>query len=165
MELQIDAEVMFDAFYRIQELIKSNTIAEISVKQHHITIKLKEQNVFYFSDVLSLTHDMMVTPISSYVTTNNDVIYLMIEDIPEKADTIKSDFKEFVQTIRYLAEHVCACPSLEFAISGQYIKFYLDKPGFKLSEIKKVEELFNSECTLELTVQRPYMLFINEQLF
>lgn len=164
-QLQVDAEIMFDMFYKIQELIEFDTIVEISIKQHHITIQLKSPNMLYFSDVLSLSHDTLVTPQSSYVTNDNDIIYLMIEDIPDDIETITSDFKIFVQVIRFLAENICQCPSLEYVISGQYIKFFLDKPGFKLEDLKKVEDLFGMECTLELAGPRPYILFINEKLF
>lgn len=163
MDLVVDSEVIFDKFYRIQELIKFNQIVEISIKQHHITIILKDSNIFYFADVLALAHDALVTPQSSYMTVSQDIIYLMIEDIPEDVDNIKSDFKELIQVIRYLSDNICKCPSLEFVFSGQYIKFYIDKPGLKLDDLKKVEHLFNHECTIEFTGQRPYILFINDK--
>lgn len=165
MNFQVGLDVMFGLFDKIQELIQNSHIVEISVKQHHINIILKESDICSFSDILSISQDDLIVPDSSYVTLGTDYIVLSIENIPDDVDSIQSNFKEFVQVIRFLADNICRCPALEFVISAHYLKFYLDKPGLKLEDLQKVETLFDNKCTLELGVQRPYLLFINENLF
>lgn len=165
MHVQIDLEVMFDTFYKIQQVCSVCNIKEISVKQHQIDIRLDERDFCYFSDVLPFVEDDLTDPDAAYVATGQDGMHLIIEINSDEPKAPLSMFNTFVQVIRFLADKVCKCPSLEFAISGQYLKFYLDKPGITLEELTIVEQLFNSKCTLELGIQRPYILFINENLF
>ena len=164
MKLNIDLNAMFEIFHSIEEMFHSeNRLIEISIKQDIIKLYFLEKDTFYFNDVLSLANDDLINIESTYLLFHNDVS-IVVEDIPKDVDTSQSKFKDLINVIHYLADHICRCPSLEFTISSQYIKFYLDKPGIKTSEICKVEDLFNAECTLELHLDRPYALFINENL-
>lgn len=161
---KIALDKMFSHFNDINSDLEYSNILEISVKQHQIAIWLDNPDkLFYLSDSLQLVHDVIVTPQTSYITTLNDNMYVIIEDIPDDFDNDSSKFNIFMKVIRYLADHVCTCPALEYVISDKYIKCYLDKPGLKLDDIRKIEELFGETCTLELTTNRPYALFINAQ--
>lgn len=164
MKLKIDLNTMFLMFNKINDMLGKNELLEISVKQHQITLSSKQSNVFYFSDILNLTHDVLINPTSSYVTTFNDDMFIIIEDIPDDIGDVQSDFKEFINVIRFMANHICTCPALEYVISNQYIKCFLDKSGLKLSEIKELENLFGAECTLEVNGPRAYALFVNDHI-
>ena len=161
MNLKIDSDTMFKTFLKIADIIPRSHVKEISVKQHQIVLRL-DSKVFCLADALSITHDIMVDPSSTYVTEFEGEFRLIIDDIPDDIAHLNSDFKPLVEVIRYMSEHICTCPMLEYVLSDMYIKCYLDKPGLKLEDIKKLEELFKSQCTLELTGQRPYALFVLE---
>lgn len=160
MQLQISLDAMFTRFKEIEEYLPSSEIVEISVRQHQISICLKTNDMIYASDILSLTHDVLVVPQTTSIVFSEDYLYILIEEVPELIND-SSKFADFVHVIRYMAEHICTCPALEYKISRHYIKCFLDKPGIKLTEIQKMEQLFGEECTLELSVGRPYALFIN----
>lgn len=151
---------MFTIFNSIQEYIPESNLIEISVKQHQISLCLDNQEVLYFSDVLSLCHDIMVNPQDTYITTHDRNFYIIIPNINDNLKD-SSKFNDLIHVIEYMAEHICQCPALEYVISSNYIKCFLDKPGIKLSEVIKLEELFGEECTLELGANRPYALFVN----
>lgn len=156
----IDLETMFGLYKEIEDYMPDSDLVEISVRQHQISLCLKNLDMIYLSDTLSLSHDTLVNPKNTYITINEKEYYIIIENIEDEVMP-SSKFAKFVQVIRYMAEHICQCPALEFAISPYYIKCFLDKPGIKLAEIQKLEELFGEECSLELSVNRPYALFLN----
>lgn len=160
MKLQISLDSMFGIFKEIEEYVPKSNLIEISVRQHRISLYLRNDDIIYLSDVLNLCHDVLVNPEDTIITPDEKGFYILIEEIPDEVNQ-SSKFKELVQVIRYMAEHICQCPALEYVISSHYIKCFLDKPGIKLSEIQKMEELFGEECTLELSAGRPYALFIN----
>lgn len=154
-DIVIETGVIFKIFDKLQDIIGC-PISEVSVKQHQIAIGLNS-SVLEFDGILSLIETIPRLS-NMYVATNQDELYIIIEDI------VHNDFlKELHQVITFLADNICKCPSLEYVFSEQYIKFYLDKPGLTLKDLHKVENLFNSRCTLELGIQRPYILFINEE--
>ncbi len=160
MKLNISLDSMFTMFNSIQEYIPESNLIEISVKQHQITLCLENKHILYFSDVLSLCHDVMVNPQDTYVTHHDKNFYIIIPNIDDNMKN-SSKFDDFMKVIEYMAEHICQCPALEYVIYSNYIKCFLDKPGIKVADIVKLEELFNSECTLELGANRPYALFVN----
>ena len=83
----------------------------------------------------------------------------------EKYPTFSNNpFLTLNKLIIEISETICKCPALEIVFSGQYLKCYLDKPGLTTEDLKSYERIFDSEGTLELHGQRPYLLFINEDL-
>ena len=77
--------------------------------------------------------------------------------------TDKDVFYPFLKTIEDFAEKICTCPSLEFVITGQYMKCFLDKPGLRVEDLNHYEEILNAKGKgeLELHPQRAYLFFIN----
>lgn len=139
-----------------------NQILEMSVKQHQITFIMKE-SILYFPYVNKLTKHI-TNYNESYVTTHNDVLYFIIGDLSTKNLDEGDLLYPFVSLIEKFADKICQCPSLEYVVSNQYIKCFLDKPGLKLTDLEEYELILGAanKSELEMHPQRPYLLFINE---
>ena len=152
---------LFKKVKEIDEML-GNQLLEISVKQHQITISTKEPNV-YFNYVQKLI-DASLDKDSSFISFLNDVLYFVFSDL--SVEEMKEDnlFYLFMLTISDFSEKVCKCPSLEFVISPQYIKCFLDKPGLTIDALSDYEDVLEAKgkAELELHPQRAYLLFINE---
>ena len=154
-------EYLFNQFNKINEKLEGE-ILEMSVKQHQVTISLKE-SLLSFNDV-DILND--IYSFQNYVTTKNDIIFITFPDISQDTIEEKSDLYIFMSVITQMANDICSCPSLEFVISKEYIKCFLDKPGIRTSDLLKYEEILGAKDKgeLELHPQRPYLLFINDNL-
>ena len=145
----------------ISELLNGELL-EISVRQHQVTISVKEPmlSLPYVKEILNSAKNSS----DSFVSTKNDVLYFTIGGLSKKIGK-KNVFYPFIDIITSFADNICACPSLEFIISNQYMKCFLDKPGLKVSDLMDYEDILEAEGKgeLELHPQRPYLLFINEE--
>ena len=150
---------LFEQFDIVNDML-GNQLLEMSIKQHQITLSMKEP-IFEFQYIQSLLS--LYSKEECYVTTHTDTLYFTLVGL--STDVLSEDnmFYPFMDIIEEIAKEVCTCPSLEFVISSQYIKCFLDKPGLKVSDLSKYEEVFkaNGQGELELHPQRPYLLFIN----
>lgn len=156
-------ESLFDNFMEINNIMDGNLI-EISVKQHQITL-LFNDSVLRFSDLNKLVG--LYYNEESFITTQNDEIFRISFanisfDLIEKTNV----FYLFMSLIKEMADKICTCPSLEFVVSKEYIKCFLDKPGITINDLKKYEEILDAEdkAVLDFHPQRPYLLFINENM-
>ena len=134
---------------------------EISVRQHQITISTKEGLVSFldFETLLGFAVDKDL----SFVSIQNDILYFTFGGLSTEIGK-KHIFYLLMETIEEFADKVCTCPSLEFIISPQYLKCFLDKPGLTVGNLKDYEDVLEvkDKGELELHPQRPYLLFINE---
>lgn len=155
-------EDLFKQFNQIDKKLDGD-ILEISVKQHQITFSLKEPLVT-FNDISNLI--AMYASDNSYVTTKNDIIYITFNDISNDLIKKNNSLYDFMTIIQEMSDKVCTCPSLEYIISREYIKCFLDKPGLRVSDLLEYENILEAKGKgeLELHPQRPYLLFINENL-
>lgn len=148
---------LFDSFVSLNKKM-NNEVLELSVKQHQISI-LCNDSLLSFESINSINISD-----ESFVSTHNDNLYLVIGGL--SPDNIKDYeiFHPFMEIIWKFAEEICQCPSLEYKISEQYIKCFLDKPGLKANDLKKYEAILEADNKgeLELHPQRAYLLFINE---
>lgn len=154
---------LFEMVKRLNDILDGQLL-EVSVKQHQITISVKEA-ILHFNHIKDLLlfsiHDDV-----SFISVNNDILYLTFGGLSvEEVDSTKPIFKTFINIISQFAEKVCTCPSLEFIISPQYLKCFLDKPGLGIKDLKEYENILDAKGKgeLELHPQRPYLLFINEK--
>lgn len=138
-------------------------LLEISVRQHQITLVLKEPFI-YLSNVFNLLGKIDVQNDGSFISSKDDVMYLVIGNLNFQEMEQQTLFYVFMKVISEMAEKVCTCPSLEYVVSEQYIKCFLDKPGLDIETLSKYEEVLHAKgkSELELHPQRPYLLFINE---
>ena len=158
---------LFKQTKEISELLNGELL-EISVRQHQVTISVKEPmlSLPYVKEILNSAKNSS----DSFVSTKNDVLYFTIGGLSKKIGK-KNIFYPFIDIITSFADNICACPSLEFIISNQYMKCFLDKPGLKRGfreetkeSLMDYEDILEAEGKgeLELHPQRPYLLFINE---
>lgn len=152
---------LFEAFNRINTSL-GDEILEISVKKHQISIII-EDSLFYFPYVHALLKSTY-NHNEAYVTTHQDRIIFTLGALSTGQLHEANMFYPLIELIEQFAEEICQCPSLEYVISKQYIKCFLDKPGLKLDDLKKYEEILSADGLgeLEMHPQRPYLLFINE---
>lgn len=151
---------LFEKTKEIDEILDGELL-EISVRQHQVTISL-EKTMITFEKAQKLFKAAKTTS-DSFISINNNVLYLTIGDLSDKIGK-KHIFYPFISTIKEIAENICTCPALEFVISTQYMKCYLDKPGLKVVDLVDYEDILQApgKAELELHPQRPYLLFINE---
>lgn len=153
---------LFGQVQAINNIIDTQLL-EVSVKRHQITLILSN-NVISFKtldSLLSLCQDNITD--ESFLAVNNENFYFTIANLSLEALDSENIFYPFVFTISQMAENICSCPALEFVISPQYIKCYLDKPGLRVSDLSDYEEILDAKGLgeLELHPQRPYLLFLN----
>lgn len=136
-------------------------LLEISVRQHQVTISIKDSLVYFpqLKKMFDFAFDS-----KSFVSFSDDIFYFVFVNLSSEDITDKDIFYSFLKTIEDFAEKICTCPSLEFVISPQYLKCFLDKPGLKVGNLREYEKVLDAEGKgeLELHPQRPYLLFINE---
>lgn len=155
-------ESLFENFNLLNQSL-DNQILEISVKQHQINIIIKDP-LFYFSTIKNV-EKFVFNPRNSYITIHQDHIIISITDLSTENIDVGNLLYPFLLIIEEFAEKICTCPSLEYVMSKQYIKCFLDKPGLKIEDLQKYEEILqtNGLAELEMHPQRPYLLFINEK--
>ena len=64
--------------------------------------------------------------------------------------------------LQEIGDHICQCPALEYTISTDFIKVYIDKPNIFIDDLNNLQEVFDSNFSLELQKQRPYCLFVKK---
>lgn len=155
---------LFEIHKELNKIIASKII-EISVKQHQITFMFDKQDILYIED-LNIIEDELSRVYSfgePYITTLSEVIYYTIPDISyDDSETAVPSYEKLITTIQKISEKVCQCPALEYIIAENYIKCFLDKPGLAINDLIEYQQIMeNTDATLELLSQRPYLLFIN----
>lgn len=154
---------LFEDFYKLNTILEGRLV-EISVRQHQIALVIDK------TFKLSLIERFMSSIPSldeAFLTFHDDHLYLIVEEINSK-DIVNTQslFYNFMKVIGIMSEEICQCPALEYVISSQYIKCYLDKNGLTVSDLEKYEEILESDvpAEIELHPQRPYVLFINMEV-
>ena len=152
---------LFDDFAKLNTVLKGKLV-EISVRQHQIALvvdkTLSVGQIRRFLPVIPSTKD-------AFITFHENYLYFIIEELNYKDISTKSCIHNFMQVINAMSEEICQCPALEYVVSSQYIKCYLDKTGLTISDLSKYEKILESEnpAELEMHPQRPYLLFINNE--
>ena len=150
---------LFNIFNVLRGDLEENSILESSVKQDQISLLLKEP-MLNFKD-FSIINDYIEKG-DVYTILTQEQLYVMIDD-PVFSEKTSSPFAYLMQIIQKMAEEICTCPVLEYSVTDTYIKCFLDKPGLKIDDLHKYEEILEvvGDAELELHAQRPYLLFIN----
>lgn len=157
---KIPLRKVFEDFNAVNNKLSVN-IKELSIRQSRINFEFKDGFVLYSNVVLELLEDPLVEPDILYITAFDGAIKLTIDINTISLDQIPEDslFKDFFDLINELGEHICKCPSLEYVVSDKYLKVFIDKPSMDLKSLNNLKKVFDSEFTLELNKQRPYILF------
>lgn len=154
---------LFEKFNEINDILGGH-LTEISVKQHQITF-LVQESLLEAQPLMELLNSVD-SYTDSFITTRDDVLYISIGRLSLDSMSKKDILYPFVYIITSFAQKICTCPSLEFIVAKEYIKCFLDKPGLKISDLKTYEDILGvkGKGELELHPQRPYLLFINENI-
>jgi len=154
------------AFKAIEELNSDfdNKIIEISVKQSQMTFTFEDETIISDVDVMRIFNLHPAIPRAD-ITCFNNRLYVSIRDLYEKlmrSETMEENLRALYEIIIVLRDNLCQCPALEYAISEEYIKIYLDVPNIQLSNLNKVNDILKQDPFVEFTFDRPYLLYINE---
>lgn len=156
---------LFKYFDEINEGLE-NPILEVSVKQSQMVFCFEETNRITIPDLEILNNLCPLMSISE-ITTFQDMIFVHFENLSEsflKDADKKNRFAilDLYGFIFSLAKSFCTCPNLEFAISNNYIKIYIDLPNVTVKQTYEMDELLKSDGILELDTQRPYVLYVKD---
>ena len=160
---KIKVSKVVNIFNKILKLTH-NSLLEISIKKSRVNFEFKESNLIHIRDIIDLLTDEFIDEDYLYLTALGDNIHLTYEcgdkvmhnDIP-----VNSLFKDLFDLLEEVGEHICQCPALEYVISENYIKVFIDKPNIESNDLYNLKQVFGQEFTLELQKQRPYCLFLN----
>lgn len=160
---KIKVNEIINIFNEVSKLTH-NALLEISIKKSRINFEFKEAGLVHVHDIMYLLEDDLIKEDYLYLTTLDDKIYLTYDcsdDVMHNNIPNSSLFKELFELLEEVGEHICQCPALEYIISQDYIKVYIDKPNIDYNDLSDLSKVFGQSFTLELQKQRPYCLFIN----
>lgn len=145
---------IFNIFKYYDELFGENLV-EISVKQTQLTFFIRDS-----IKIQSLIKSFRAYP-DAEILFYNDFLILRIEQLDIEKEK-EAPFYDLLDVINQMSEKICQCPALEYVVSENYIKCFLDKVGLGITDLAEYEEILEAEnSTLELHPQRAYLLFIN----
>lgn len=154
---------LFDRFDKINSNL-SNKISEISVKQSRITFDFEDQNILSISDLKKLENLSPFFDVTE-ITTFQDMLFVVFDGLDEKEydESIEENPLGLIYSfIKVLAENLCTCPMLEYQIAENYIKIYIDVPNVFIKDLANIEEIMQSNGTIESSGQRTYLLYVKD---
>ena len=161
--------IIKDAFTSINKINDrlTNQVIEISIKQSQFELTFEENSIITVEDLVSLSNIFGENIDFSDVTCFNDRLFVSYRNLNEYfVDDKQVDnlFKNIYQLIIILREKLCTCPALECILSPEYIKVFIDMPNVQLSNIVDASKALGQDPFLEFGADRPYLLYINEEL-
>lgn len=155
-------KTMFEVFDKINSNLENN-IAEISFKQSQMSITFEDQTIVLWDDLMELQRIEDQYAITS-ISTFNECLHVVFSNLDETLiNKVTVEPYSFLYSFIFnLKETLCSCPALEYVISSNYIKIYLDLPNIYARDIVNVDKEINSEGILELSSQRPYLLYVKD---
>lgn len=156
-------KTLFDRFDKINENL-DNKISEISIKQSRVTLDFTNQNTITSTDLKKIDNMSPFFKITE-ITTFQDRIFIVFDKLDEKEfdENIGGNPLGLIYSfIKTLAENLCTCPMLEYQIAENYIKIYIDIPNVFVKDLVNVEEILQSNGTIESNGQRMYLLYVKD---
>lgn len=157
---------MFGAFDKVNDISGIESISEISVHQNQISFTFESKNIIYMENIDEIEQLINPIKITDITLFENSLIASCrdLKSLDDKKSNQSNPLCLFKAVIEELAKTVCACPALEFVISGSFIKCFLDKPNIVLEDVAKLDTIFDSKGILELNGQRPYVLYVRDEI-
>ena len=156
-------DTIFGIYEDIHKLLYGNGFIEVSIKKSRINFEFEDGNLLHANAVTGLLQDPLITENYLYMTSLNDDIRITCDvDDTVLHNMVPSDsiFAPYFELLEELGEHICQCPALEFVVSENFLKIFIDKPSISLNDLEKIKEIFDEEFTIEVHKQRPYCLFV-----
>lgn len=153
---------LFDQFDKINNQLDNNVV-ELSIKKSRISLSFENGDVLKIDDIKKINKICDKFNVGE-INTFHDVLYVHFTELQEEniTDDDKCPISKLYNLIFKLRDILCTCPALEYIISGDYLKVFIDLPNIKIVDISKLDRLFKSEGFLELNMQRPYVLYIRD---
>lgn len=156
----------FTAINKLNDRLNNQTI-EISIKRSQFELTFEAHAIITVEDLASLSNVFGDSLDFTDITCFNDrlfVSYRGLEDSFMEDKNVSNIFKDIYKLIIVLRDKLCTCPALECILSPEYIKIFIDVPNIQLSNINAVSDILEQDPFLELGADRPYLLYINEEL-
>lgn len=156
-------DTIFGIYEDIHKLTHGNGLIEVSVKKSRINFEFEDGNLLHSNAIIGLLEDPLITEDYLYMTSLNDDIRITCdvdETVAHNMVPTQSIFSPYFELLEELGEHICQCPALEFVVSENFLKIFIDKPSISLNDLEKIKEIFDEDFTIEVHKQRPYCLFV-----
>ena len=148
------------AFEEIATKTESDLV-DIGVKQSQIMFGFGNEIPFKDLNVINnLKNNVSITDVVSF----QDLLFVRLENLSEDIidDEPNNPINVLYSFVLLLAQTLCSCPVLEYSVSMNYIKIYLDLPNVTPKNLRELDFLLNAEGVLELGGQRPYLLYVKD---
>lgn len=156
----------FSAINKLNDQLNNKTI-EISIKRSQFELTFEEYAIITGEDLALLSIVFGDSLDFTDITCFNDrlfVSYRGLEDSFMEDKNVSNIFKDIYKLIVVLRDKLCTCPALECILSPEYIKIFIDVPNIQLSNINDVSDVLEQDPFLEFGADRPYLLYVNEEL-
>lgn len=159
---------LFSYFDEVNKGLK-NPILEISIKQSQMVFCFEDLSTIAIPDLMTLNNNCCIIA-ATKVTAFQDIIHVHFEDLSDELVLQREKNKELKDIpilklfdfIFRLKDQLCSCPNLEYAISDDYIKIYIDVPNLNVKQLYNIDKLLKSDGILEVNTQRPYILYVKD---
>ena len=159
---------LFSYFSKVNEGLE-NPILEISIKQSQIVFCFEDLSCITIPDLMTLNDNCCVIS-ATKVTAFQDIIHVHFEGLSDELILQKEKSKELAEIpilnlfdfIFDLRDKLSGCPHLDYAISDDYIKIYIDVPNLSVKQLYDIDKLLKSDGILEINTQRPYVLYVKD---
>lgn len=154
------------AFESVENLSKKldNNINEIYVRKTQMLFTFEDETIISYNDLTTLANMDKILGCTD-ITSFNNMIFVGFRNLNQELmqnEEINENLRNLYDIIGVLYEHVCQCPALEFVVSNQYLKVFLDSPNIHVSNLYALNNIFHQDPFIELGSDRPYLLYIKE---
>lgn len=151
---------LFQCIDTINENIDGK-VFEILVRQSNIFISLERKDFVLFNDIQALNNLFSENYSVTSINNIDNQITICFDNLSE--DVVDdSVLGRLHKVIFNMAEVLCSCPALSYAISDSYVKIYIDIPNLHISNVNNVKKFFNSDGVIEIGSHTPYLLFVKD---
>lgn len=159
---KITIKEVIDIFNHINKMAHGGLL-EISIKRSRINFEFEDSNLIHYFHLSGLLDDGFINKSYLYMTALDNQIHVTYDcsdDVEHNMIPKQSCYHDLFKLLDEIGQYVCQCPALEYVISQNYIKIFIDKPNIEFINLQKLKDIFGVPFTLELQKQRPYCLFI-----
>lgn len=155
-------EELFKSFDELNTILE-NKISVISVRRSRITFDMEDSNILMRKD-FDIIDNFCQDSFINEITTFQDTLFISTNDLPEdffekNKDNSLAKIYSFILELRSM---LCTCPALEFQISSNYIKIYIDIPNLFIKDLLAVDKFLKRDGIIEVSNQRPYLLYVKD---
>lgn len=155
-------EELFKSFEELNTIL-DNKIDVISVKRSRMTFDMQEHNIITRQD-LEIIDNFCGDSFVQEITTFQDTLFISTNDLDDDF-FVKNQNNALAKIYSFIIElrsMLCTCPLLEFQISANYIKVFIDVPNLFVKDLASVDKYLQRDGIIESANQRPYLLYVKD---